>query len=379
MTNRTYRFTAVYLILITACLVSAAKGQPVSDAEKLKDIFSAALEAGGGEKEIGKVRSIEAYADCTGPKGMYTTEVISYRSNKTIFDQKFTYRESGKIVVNNDLIWERANKTGEFSLASPMSRLVVRLHEFQLMSFDFQKMFRDFALAGTENFAGRPSVKVLAKTELDGPIHLFFDTETKLLSGYILPIPGSSESVKNVFKDWKKVGKLKLPSVVTATDKAGTWELRFHTITLNKTDAKVFDVPGRVKDLSELLKLQEQQKTAHLTYNAELFADMFNERVTQLKKGAVSTATKAENLSRFKNYFAQFKFLEWEDIRPPVIRLSRDGTMATVIVEKRVRGTYKDENGQEKTGLTEFAWLEVWEKIDGKWKLMTVASTEKPT
>lgn len=51
--------------------------------------------------------------------------------------------------------------------------------------------------------------------------------------------------------------------------------------------------------------------------------------------------------------------------------------MATVIVQKRVRGTYKNEKGEEIPDHTVFAWLEVWEKIDGKWKVTTVASTEK--
>ena len=170
---------------------------------------------------------------------------------------------------------------------------------------------------------------------------------------------------------------MKLPSKVTATDSAGDWVLDFQKISLNKSEEKIFEVPLRVADLAELMRLHEQQKTAHLGYNAELFVEMFAENLTQLQRGNVSTRTKAENLARFKNYFSSFKFIEWENIKPPIVKISKDGSLATIIVQKRVRGTYKNEKGEEISGQTDFAWLEVWEKIDGKWKIVTVASTEK--
>lgn len=88
------------------------------------------------------------------------------------------------------------------------------------------------------------------------------------------------------------------------TDSAGDWVLDFQKISLNKSEEKIFEVPLRVADLAELMRLHEQQKTAHLGYNAELFVEMFAENLTQLQRGNVSTRTKAENLARFKNYFS---------------------------------------------------------------------------
>ena len=83
------------------------------------------------------------------------------------------------------------------------------------------------------------------------------------------------------------------------------------------------------------------------------------------------------NLKRIKGYFESFKFKEWDDIKPPIIKVSRDGSMATIIVQKRVSGTYTNDEGEEIAEQTEFAWLEVWEKQDGQWKVVTVASTRK--
>ncbi len=346
--------------------------------QNLDKIFVEAIEAVGSQKEIQKIKSIEAFAVCIGPKGKYTTAITSFRGNKTHFKQTFTYRdEDTNIFINDNHAWKKADKTNDFEMVSPFQRLVVNLHEYQKMAFDFQKMFTDFELVGDETFNDKPNIKVSAKNDLGGTIHLFFDKETKVLSGYILPIQDSKETVKNVFNEWKKIGEIKLPTKVTATDSSGDWVLNFNKITLNKANENVLNIPSRVKDLAELLKLHKEHQTAHLTYNAKLFVETFADELVTVQSGTVVSRNKAENLKRIEGYFNSFKFTEWEDVKPPVIKISKDGTLATIIVEKIVKGTYKNEKGETITDVTEFAWLEVWEKIDGKWKITTVASTRK--
>ena len=51
--------------------------------------------------------------------------------------------------------------------------------------------------------------------------------------------------------------------------------------------------------------------------------------------------------------------------------------MAKIAVQKRVRGTYTNEKGDVVEENVVYAWLEVWEKINRKWKVVTVASTER--
>lgn len=149
------------------------------------------------------------------------------------------------------------------------------------------------------------------------------------------------------------------------------------SIKAQNADAKSSQTKRNDKDLTELLRLHEQQKTAHLTNNAELFVEMFSDSFTQIQSGSILTFSKEKSLARFKNYFATMNFQEWNDIAPPVIKISKDGTLATVIVNKRVRATYKNEKGEEENDHSIFAWLTVWEKIDGKWKVTTIASTVK--
>ncbi len=364
--------TAFVFILVTGINISV-----YADQKRVDEILFAAARAVGPAKEISKIRNITSTAACIGPKGEYSTTVVSFREDLTLFEQTFSYKSPLSVSINRDTVWGQKPETGKFVLLDPFQRMVARLHEYQKMAFEPRKFFKELEYVGEDEFTDRPADKITAKTELGIPAFLYFDTSTKRLAGYRLLIPNSTDTVTNILSGWKKVGSLTLPSTVTAIDNSGEWTLRFHSIRLNLADRKLLDIPARVADQVELMRLHEQQKTAHLTYNADLFVEMFAEKLTQLQRGEISIRTKDENRARFKSYFSTFKFKEWENVRPPVISVSKDGSMATIAVQKRVRGTYKNEKGDDVEENVVYAWLEVWEKINSKWKVVTVASTEK--
>ena len=131
-------------------------------------------------------------------------------------------------------------------------------------------------------------------------------------------------------------------------------------------------------DRAALLELHSQQEAAHLTYDPELLVSMLHEPVVQINRGSIFRRGRQENTERIKSYFDRVEFLEWSNIDPPEINISDDGTMAYVVVHKRVRLTYEDEAGERQEEHTVFAWLEAWEKINGRWELMAGASTDRP-
>ena len=370
--RQTFILAAIGIFLI-GFVVTAQERPAIS----VDEILAAAKNAVGSSRDIQQIRSIVAIADCTGPKGMYTTSISSFRNNRTRFEQTYAYRKPSRIFINGDIVWETDADTGELMVSSSFQRMVSRLHEYQKMAIDPQAFFKGLEIGGDEVFNGRPVVRISGKNELEMPILLYFDKVNKRLAGYKLLIPNSTETVTNIFTEWKKVGRVTVPSVVRAIDSSGEWTLSFHTIKLNSADPKPLGIPPRIADMAEILRMHEEQKTAHLTYDAELMVGDYPERPTTVQRGNVVKRTRAEDMARFKAYFGSFKFLEWEDIAPPVIRISKDGTMASKIVQKRVRGISKDKDGKEITEHVVYAWLEVLEKIDGKWRLVTIASTEK--
>lgn len=361
----------VLLVLIFSIPMSVFGQSPTAD-----QILAEAAASVGSPGDIAKLKSILAFADCVGPKGTYSTKIASFRTKNTRFEQTYSYKPDRLIVnINGDVVWTVSEKGPEISTA--FQRMAARGHEYQKMAFDLRSFFTGLKSAGEEDFEGKPSIKLSGKNELGMDADVFFDKLTKRFSGYVLKVPNSDKTIKNVVLEWKRVGNLMLPSVVRATDDQGDWTLRFHTITLNNAVEKLLEIPPRVADTAELMKLHELQKEAHLSYNAGLFVEMFADQLMQLQRGSVVTRSRSENLARFKNYFSTFKFQEWEDIKPPIVKISNDGSMATIAVQKSVKGTYKNDKDEEVFDHTIFAWLEVWEKVDGKWKVTTVASTEK--
>lgn len=372
----TYRMRLFILVAIGVSFILPTAAQERT-AASLDQVLDAASRAVGSDKDLGAIRSIYAVAACVGPKGKYTTSISSFRNGRTRFEQTFEYRKPTSVFINGDIVWEKNPDTGEFLVSTPAYRMVSRMHEYQKMAIDPRAFFKDLEIIGDEEFNGRPSIKVAAKNELDMPVFLFFDRSNGRLNGYKLMVPGSTETIINTFNEWKPVGKVMLPSAVTAIDSAGRWTLSFHTIKLNSADPKPLEVPPLVRDMIEILRMHEEQKTAHLTYNAEMIVGDSPVRPTTIQRGNVVQRTREEDLNRFKSYFGSFKFLEWEDIQPPIIKVSKDGSMATKIVQKRVRGTSKDKDGNDISEHVVYAWLEVLEKMDGKWRLVTIASTEK--
>jgi hypothetical protein len=131
-------------------------------------------------------------------------------------------------------------------------------------------------------------------------------------------------------------------------------------------------------DRAELLRLHELARTAHFERRADLLVSTFADSFLNISRGAVSLQSPTESRTRFQAYFDRSSFQEWNDLAPPHIRISPDGRMAYVIVQKKVRLTSRDSLGRERPEHTVYAWLEVYEKRDGRWTLMAVASTDRP-
>jgi len=130
------------------------------------------------------------------------------------------------------------------------------------------------------------------------------------------------------------------------------------------------------EDLQQLLRLQQQQKTAHLEKRAELLTEMFADDFINIDSGTITTPTQDEAKERFQTYFDRVEFLAWDNIEEPVIRISKDGTMAYIIVRKFVHLRLPAADGTFEESKTTFAWMEAWEKIDGEWKMTAIASTD---
>jgi hypothetical protein len=136
--------------------------------------------------------------------------------------------------------------------------------------------------------------------------------------------------------------------------------------------------PDLEADRAALLRGHELAQIAHLDKRADLLVASFSDSFLNISRGAVTLRTPTESKKRFQAYFDRSTFFEWSDLAPPIIRISPDGQMAYVIVQKRVRLSAVDSTGMARPEHTIFAWVELYEKRGGSWTLMAVASTDRP-
>jgi hydrogenase maturation factor len=333
----------------------------------------------GGKKDIAAVRNIRAIADCTGPNGKYTTEIYSAAGQRLIFRQvRDRHVYTGH--TNGSVFWTKDEKTGDFSPAGKSEAFAWRSHDYQMLVMDPAARFRDAVFEAEETFAGGAANRLRATDELGKPAYLFFDKNSKLMLGFTIQNPFNTqpETIRTVFNEWKRAGKLNLPSKVTATDKQGDFVLNFNGIALNKIDEKVFLVPQKVAAMNELLVLHNQARAAHFNRDPELLVSDFADDYTFLGGGKIQKPARDASIARFRSYFNSSTFLEWDDITPPVIKVSDDATMAYVTVHKKVKLLARDEKGAEREETEIYAWLATYRKIGGKWKLTAIASTNTP-
>jgi hypothetical protein len=368
-------FVRLYIVCL-AVIVLAGETRAQHDPAA---VIESSLRAIGNAKDIAAVRNIHAFADCTGPRRNYTTELSSGSGSTLIFRQVFP----GEIYqgqMNGQILWTRDEKTGDHTLADSREAYAWRSHDFQRLAVEIGTRFKDLTFDSEEGFEGKPALEYRATDELGKPARLFFHKNSKILLGLVIqsPFSASPEPIKTVFNEWTQVGKLKLPSKVTVTDKTGDFVLNFKKITINKIDETIFAVPPRVTAMTELLAMHNEGRKAHFDRDANLLVSGFADDYTSLGRGKIDRPTREASLARFTGYFSNSTFLEWDDIAPPVIKVSDDATMGYVIVHKRVRLLARDEKGVQHEETEVYSWLANFRKINGKWKLTAIASTNTP-
>ena len=86
----------------------------------------------------------------------------------------------------------------------------------------------------------------------------------------------------------------------------------------------------------------------------------------------VNTPKKEDLFKRFQGYFDSVTFIEWDDIQPPIIKISDDATLAQIFVQKRV----KLKTNENQVESTIYAWTATFKKNQNNWVMTSITSTE---
>ena len=133
------------------------------------------------------------------------------------------------------------------------------------------------------------------------------------------------------------------------------------------------------KAIAEILAIHNAQRNNHFNKDALASAKLLSDNYIAVNKGTIKKPTKSEFINKRNGYYNKVRFIKWNDLSPPVIQFSDDYTIAYTIVKKDIVTNYKDlKNGDSIQEQTEFAWVTIYRKEKGEWKIETAISTNKP-
>ena len=130
-------------------------------------------------------------------------------------------------------------------------------------------------------------------------------------------------------------------------------------------------------DRVELLEIHQQVLAAHLASDVDaLLADM-SEDFTSVNRGAMTEPGLGAMKERLGPYLAATRFTVYRDRIPPKVSVSDDGTLGWVIAEVEAEGMQETESGTRPVRF-QSAWIELYEKRDGRWLQVGNVSNFKP-
>jgi hypothetical protein len=129
---------------------------------------------------------------------------------------------------------------------------------------------------------------------------------------------------------------------------------------------------------AQLLALHEETMQAHRESNAALMMRAEAPDYVVANRGQLTQPTLDARQNLFQQYLSTTRFTEYADMIPPVVRVSNDNSLGWVIAQVRASGVQTTKDGASRPLSFESAWIELYERRDGKWLRVGNVSNFKP-
>lgn len=94
-----------------------------------------------------------------------------------------------------------------------------------------------------------------------------------------------------------------------------------------------------------------------------------------MSRGKIDRATPEAQRAFFRGYFEGARYEAWDDLEPPVVRVSDDGSLAWVVSRLRLERTAPGEDGAPRRQAFVYAGIMAYERRAGRWVRTANVST----
>ena len=135
------------------------------------------------------------------------------------------------------------------------------------------------------------------------------------------------------------------------------------------------DISG---DVRELQRLHRELLEAHRTRDVDRWMAVEAPEYVSANGGRVTFPEFSERRVQRSAYLGNTTFDVYRDLREPLVRVSEDGSLGWLIAEVEVAGNSSSASGESRSFHDVWAWVELYENVDGSWRLVGNASNRRP-
>ncbi len=117
----------------------------------------------------------------------------------------------------------------------------------------------------------------------------------------------------------------------------------------------------------EILDLHKEMIDAHINKKVDFFTKNIADNYMQVQRGEINHPSKNEIIKGFDEYLNSTTFTKYENLQEPMVKVSKDGSLAWCIVQMKIEGEQKSENNSIRKLNFVVAWITLYEKMDNKW------------
>lgn len=131
-------------------------------------------------------------------------------------------------------------------------------------------------------------------------------------------------------------------------------------------------------DVEEILAIHKALIAAHLEYDVDALLEAEPDSILVVSRGEVQHQKRAERIEQYRGYLGSARFSEYRDLIEPIVRVSEDGTMGWLIAQVKIAGQWSGDGSEAVPFDWTWAWIELYEKQDGRWRRIGEVSNMKP-
>ena len=319
------------------------------------------------DNQLAKVSSIYAQADVlVSDSSTYVTTSLYNDPQRSIFqlrypDQTITYGVEGKYYWQHDGITEKE--------VPVFFKTFVLGHQFHAHLLYLDQLYDSLTYTSQAQFESIPCRSVSGHST-NGAWTIFYHQETSAIQGMSLEIP-EGPLIKMKVDDWRDIDGVFLPGKVEIDDGERIFDYHFTSLEFNEGELSSFRLSHTLlTDEQKLLALHRGVMDDHFF---ERYKDLKTSRADSLvivNRGRVDVVSSHSFDKRFESILSTRKHSRYDDLIRPIVRISRDGTLAWVIVQVKVEGIIDGIDNETDDFDFISAWVELYEKKDDQWRMV---------